>query len=272
MGAAGAAVAGGALLLAPVDLPGGTPLQSEPEVCLRTGLKFFGDAKAACMSKAALRKWRVAPVLDNRGRAVSLQLAHPTDYARPLEAVSNCQTYRTLTKEGWYAASTREMRREAFFERACGALDYLLKARPMKMSYFAEGALSAGDAEAVAAGKPFGFVGGPPSPSPSEGDVQAETNDAPKGDAQDLTVAEESGSAVRLAGKAAAGVWRLSRGEQSAQIQEIAHADFNDDGFGDVLVYVTLGVSGASARTGLVGLVEKTAADAPARFSQGARP
>ncbi|MEL7485645.1 MAG: hypothetical protein AAGJ87_00350 [Pseudomonadota bacterium] len=240
-GAAGAAVVTGLTMRHADEDPGALTLIADPEteICLRTDLKFFAGAKRGCVDKAEIGRWRTAPVLDDRGAPVELNMSHPTDFQRDFEAVKSCGQYRRREGDGWYAGSTREMRREAFFERACGVISFLLDARAPSETFFQDGALTIADVRSLGEGPPFRI--------------------APSADAVD---------AVMDAAAAEDGVWGLSSGEQYARIQEIAHADFNGDGAGDILTFVTVGVEGATASAGTVGFLEKTSADAPVRFKQ----
>ena len=131
------------------------------------------------------------------------------------------------------------MRREAWFERACGVLSMLERARTPDATHFAGDRLTAADMTSLAKETPFRL-----------GDDDA---------AATATPSTVSGGAD--------GVWTLSAGGQSAVVQEIAHADFNADGLGDVLVFVSLSVEGGTATAAEVGVVEKKAADGPCAYS-----
>ena len=239
-GAAGAAVVTG-LTLRHTEEDQAIALIADPhtEVCLRTELQFFASAKKGCLNKAEIGGWRTAPVLDNAGAAVQLNMAHPTDLQRDFAIVKTCAEFRAKEASGWYAGSTREMRREAFFSRACGVLSYLLDAKTPQRSFFKDGALTLEDVRSLGEGPPFGIAS-----------------------------AEDATDATMDAAPAEDGVWRLSAGPQVARVQEIAHADFNNDGVGDVLAFVAIGVNDASAAAGAVGYLEKTDPDSPVRFRQ----
>jgi len=211
----------------------------QAEICLRTSLKFFENAKQGCVKKSELQKWIKAPVLDNVGAPVTLNMSHPTDYSRELSVVKTCEDYRLMTKVGWYAGSTREMRREAYFERACGALTYLALAKEPDISYFTNGSSTRSDLASLADGPPF--------------KIAPRLSEAP----EEIDISQLSD-----------GVWRISTLGQNAQLQEIAHADFNGDGIGDILTFVSIGVEDATATAGMVGYLEKKSARAAVEFSQ----
>lgn len=217
------------------------------EICLRTDAPFFEGTKAGCFGKDALAKWGEAHVLDNRGRAVTLSLAHPTDFTRAFETVRDCKTYRRLTKEGWYAASTREMRREAYFDRACGALVFLQAAAKADEGFFEEDALTLGDIKSLAEGPPFRFT--------QEPFETASLEPVQKGGAPQIAAPQK-------------GIWNITAKSQQARLQELAYADFNADGVGDILVFVQISAVDATASVGQVGYLEKKSADSPVRFSR----
>ncbi len=212
----------------------------DAEVCLKTPLKFFEGAASGCMDKQRIGRWAASPVLDNRGAPVSLRMSHPEDYLREPEIVRTCAEYEERLDRAWYAGSTREMRREAFFQRACGFLRYIAKAAPAETTYFANGQTSHADLVSLSEGPPFQFA-------PEEQvDRTSDLEIAPLAD----------------------GVWRMASSFQKVRLQELAHADFNDDGVGDILAHVAIGVEDATASVGMVGYLEKTAPGGPVRFRQ----
>ena len=247
-GAAGAALVTGVVIQSPNFTGSDVPAielweASDPdtEVCLRSNLQFFENARRGCSKKGDIAGWSGAPVLDNRGAAVLLSLSHPTDFTRDDQIIRTCAGFTRFNEAGWYAASTSEMRREAYFQRACGALTYLLAAQKPENSYFERGKASAEDIQSFSKGPPFRIA--PRAALPAESDP--------------ATVSEGED-----------GIWKVAAGDQQAQVQEIAHADFNDDGLGDILAYVALGVRGASARAGQIGLLEKKSETGAVRFRE----
>ncbi len=242
----GAAGAGGAALLSAIGLAPDNPKAEEAsaapdaEVCLKTPLAFFEGADAGCMGKRRIGEWAGAQVLDNRGAPVELRMSHPEDYLREPEIVRTCKEYNERVDEAWYAGSTREMRREAYFQRACEFLSYIGKAGPAETTHFANGAPTYADLVSLSDGPPFQF-------GPQE---EAERT-------SDLDISE-----------LVDGVWVMASSFQKARLQELAHADFNGDGVGDILAHVAIAVEDATASVGMVGYLEKTAPDGPVRFRQ----
>lgn len=210
---------------------------SNEKICLRADIGIAEAKAGACYSRRDFAGMASSQVRDADGAAVKVSLAHPDDYERDASIATTCAEYRGLTEAGWYALATSEMKREAYFQRACGVLSMLERARKPDLSYFAEGQMHDADAKSLGAASPFGFGGEENAPT-------TPASVAPEG----------------------AGVWRLTGGDQNAVMQEIAHADFNADGLGDVLVFVTLTVEGGSATASEVGLVVKRGADGPCAY------
>ena len=233
-------IAGGAALALVLAAAAGVVLQralapgEEAFLCLRTDIGAPDGAR--CYSPQEIQALAESPVLDDRGASVNLRLSPPGDEARGLEAVRTCEEYEARLGEGWRARSSREMRREAFFTRDCGVRALLMKARPAKTSYFASGECSEADIRLLIAGAPF-------------------------------RIGKEAGEdAPANVVRAGAGEWRINSGGQTMLVQEIAHADFNADRRGDMLVYIQIAAEGATAQTGMVGFLDKDAADGPVVF------
>lgn len=217
----------------------------ESEICLRNDVAFFDGAKKGCVTKSDLKAWFSAPVLDDNGAPVTVKLSHPTDINRDLSVVKTCAEYVSLKKQNWYSGTTRAMRREAFFERACGMLTYLAGAEAPVISHFENGLASRSDVASLSAGPPFKFVG----------NVEADALEPLSQHQINIQALSD-------------GVWRVSAGGQSARVQEIAHADFNGDGVGDILSFISIGVDEATATVGVVGLMEKPSMADPVRFQK----
>lgn len=238
----GAAAAGAAIVAAVTLQPSDKDTAAQEskdafEVCLKADIAFVEGATKKCYAPAEAAGLAGNPVLDNQGAPVVINLSPPADLSRGLEAVGNCAQYRALTREGWYALSTAEMRRDAYFQRACGVLDFLEAARAPDVSYFKDGALADADMRSL-----------------------AETSRFRIGTAGDAPATTATASAL------SDGLWLIDSDDQSARLQEIAHADFNTDGRGDMLVFVTISVKDATATASLVGLLDKPSIDGPVRF------
>lgn len=232
--------AGGAALALVLSAAAGVVLRralapvEEAFLCLGTDVGAPDGAR--CYSPQEIAAFAESPVFDDGGEAVNLRLSLPGDEAHGLEAVRTCEEYEARLREGWRALSSREMRREAFFTRACGVRALLMKAQPAQTSYFASGECSEADIRSLVAGAPF-------------------------------RIGKEAGEdAPADVVRAGAGEWRISAGGQTMLLQEIAHADFNADQRGDMLVYIQIAAEGATAQTGTVGFLDKEAADGPVVF------
>jgi hypothetical protein len=194
-----------------------------------SGLAFVEGQKDGCFSSADFEAMRDRAVVGADGAPITMELSSPSDAAAPPALVSTCVEYDMRARAGWYPLSNAEMRREEYFRRACPALKLLAGAQPAKLSHFDRKSLSEADAASLCADPNFGFA------------LAAKVE--PEG----------------------AGAWRMTDGAREAHLREIAHADFDGDGFGDVMVFVSLRTETGAGRA-LTGLAMKAAADAPATF------
>jgi hypothetical protein len=140
-----------------------------------------------------------------------------------------------MSFDGWYAATSREMRREAYFVRACGALAALDKAQEAKQSYFTGGSPTTEEVAAMASAMRFG-----------EASAAAE----------DIHVDQAAGH-----------IWRISADAIAVQIHEIANADFDNDGVEEILAFSSGAPAGGTASFYDVGLIEKDSAEAALVFT-----
>jgi hypothetical protein len=203
-------------------------------VCIKTNVRLVEGMSAACYTRAQYEAMRDRAVISADGSPVRVVLAHPTDASA--ETASTCAEYDSLIAESYYALSGADMRREQYFKRACGALSLLSTAAPARRSHFADGKAAQDDVRSMASAEALGF-----------------------GEAEPSTTVEVS--------EVSAGVWRILIGQGESMVYEIAHADFNGDGAGEILAYLTVGAAGGTARTGTIGLMEKSSAGGPCGFS-----
>ncbi|MEO0398896.1 MAG: hypothetical protein AAF224_05670 [Pseudomonadota bacterium] len=245
--AAAAAAVGGAQLMTDGHGAGETPLklvEDRSEVCLIGDMALVKGARGGCYARATLSALQEAAVLGPSGEEVVLTLAHPTDDLAPVAVVRTCAAFRDYREKGWYAFSSREMRREAAFVKSCGALGMLVDSKTPNASLFEGGRLSAADVSAIVGQRPVGITDGVAAPA---------TQAAP-------TEKIAAADALAVRGAPANGAWRVTNGGQKAALQEIAHADFTGDGFGDILLFVAVGVDKATAAAAFLTIVEKTPA------------
>lgn len=203
-------------------------------VCLRAPLPFVADATPECLTSADLKALAEAPLADPNGGPARVTLAHPTDLAAAPQSVESCAQYRPLADAGWGGLSSRDMRREQVFQRACGAIDMLARAEFPTKSFFAGDALSAEDLKSLA---------------PSA--IARIAPDGDRLDGESLSI-EADGD----------GRWIIRVPNEETSIEEIAHADFNGDGLGDVLFAAGQRASGGTLSTAFVGYFTKTGANA----------
>ena len=201
------------------------------EVCLKNDIPFFEGVGAGCYSRAELEALRTAPLVNGRDDAVSVAMTHPTDFSAAPQECAVCADFRQMQAKGWYALSSRDMRREAFFVRACGVLDMLLEARKAEKSYFTDGSPRAEDMAALPGDRLLRLAG----------------------DAAASTTVEETSRYN----------WRFSVSDQTTLLQEIANADFDGDGVEEILVFLHAGPQTGTARVSSIALLEKDSADAP---------
>ena len=210
---------------------------SSDEICLLVDAPMIEGAAKGCYSPSGTAEMADAAVLDDDAEPVRLSLAHPTDDARALAVAENCRRYRELTSEGWYALSGREMRREAYFERACGMLSLIERARSADVTYFKNNGMSEEDARSLA--QNGGFAIGPRS---------------------------EGNSSTPVVEQAGEHRWSIDTGGSVAVLQELAHADFNGDSRGDILTFVTIRAKEGTAHASRLGVLDKAGANGPVRF------
>ncbi len=204
------------------------------EVCLKSDLSFFADIPAECYSHEQVRNMANAPLVDRQGARVSVSMTHPTDMSADPVEVGTCRDYRKASSDGWYALTSREMRREAYFIRACGTLAMLSEAQQAEHAYFDNGSPRSEEVAALASTMTFG-------------------ERAPSG-------------AVR-ADRSEDYVWRVSGGDFSVAIHEIANADFDNDGVEEILAFTAGAPEGGTAAFYETGLLEKDAANAALAFT-----
>lgn len=241
-GAVGASLVAGTQMIgpkrhAPPEVAAVAVVSSADDLCFIGDVRLVEGATQPCVSRADLALWDGRPVLSPDGEATALSLAHPEDALAPVAIVRTCGEFRRLTAEGWYALSSRDMRRQAVFERACGTIAMLRESAPPRSTQFADTGCTQDDMLAVARSTPLLF---------------SETRAAAPAD-----VAVE---------KAAAGDWRLRGAGEEARILEIAHADFDGDGEGEILAFASLAAPGGTAALGVLGLIRRADPGAPATF------
>lgn len=210
--------------------------ESGYELCLKNDIPFFVGVKAGCYSSSELSRFLDAQVLDRQENAVSMEMANPRDMTAPTADCKTCRTYKEMRWEGWYALSSRDQRREAFFIRACGTLDLLLNAQPAEFSYFDRGSPRESEIEALQEASPFAIV-------------ETAAADSP-------VAANGQGLMVERVGEYE---WRMTAQGQTVLIQELANADFDHDDIEEILAFSIVTASDGTAAVPVIGLMEKDA-------------
>ncbi len=239
IGALSAAVATGVVVRGQHDAPAPSSIaeiQSAGPVCIASNVRLVEGMTRSCMTSAQFETLRDRAVLGGDGSAVEVNLSGPdVADADAAAAIRTCAEYDLRIGQGWYALSNSDMRREEYFKRACGALQWLVKAKPAAESYFVDGRAAASDVQSMASSDAFGF------------------GESVSAAASEVTEVDD-------------GVWKIINPASETMVYEIAHGDFTGGGLGEILAYVSTGVSGGAARAGSIGLIEKSAADGPCAF------
>ncbi len=230
-GAAGVAILGGPYLDGKRTSP--APASARSDICLKNDLPMFEGVRAKCYSRDDLRALSEAPLVDRQGAQVSMSMTHPTDASVTPADCKTCSDYRKMSFEGRYAATSRDMRREGYFIRACGVLDALSNAQPAQTSFFENGSPTSEEVTALAASMKFGETG--------PANIQVE--------------------------KGAGQVWRITAGSFNVQFHEIANADFDNDGVEEILAFSASAPEAGTASFYDIGLMEIDSASAPLVFT-----
>lgn len=232
--AAAAGVAGLAVFTQPSRDGGESGGVFSEEICIKGDIGLAG-VPAGCYSHGEIAAMADAPLADGQGGEARVTLSPPADAAaEPLEAAT-CRDYREARRNGWYALTARDMRREGFFIRACGALAMLDKAQKAERAYFVNGSPEPGDIAGVAATLRFGEAAADP--------------------------------ALLRVEKGQDHVWRIAGDAVSVTIHELANADFDDDGVEEILVFAAGAPQGGTASFYEAGLLEKDAPGAAVIFT-----
>lgn len=238
LGAAGlAAVVGLAVLNRDGEAPDAAIDGADVQICLKSDMTFFEGADARCYARSELLELRDRPVIDQDGQKVVVAMSDSDDAAAAPAQYSTCRDYDAARRADRYARTTREMRREAYFIRACGALELLLRARPAETSHFADGSPSAAEMTALSED---GLLRLGPDPAPVPADI------------------EKTGPAE----------WRIDYADQRVMLQEIANADFDGDGVEEILAFLLAAPQNGTASVSAVALIEKDSADGPATLTR----
>jgi len=201
-------------------------------ICLKSDIALWKDVEQECLSPSQVNALWDKPVMM-RGEPVAVELVHPSDYSvEPVEC-QTCRQYAERQWDGWFAMTSRDMRREAAFIYACGTLSLLEQAAPASESFFEDGSPSTDDMEALA---------------PS---LLLRLTDSTASEALEIDVARISYAE-----------WRLTAKDYAGSIKEIANADFTGDRVEDVLIFLYGAPVDGTATLSSIAILEKPSAAA----------
>lgn len=202
-------------------------------VCLKRDLPFIAGDQSGCHKRSDFAEWRKTALVDPSRGALSMTMSSPRDATMPAKDVTTCREFSERRYDGWYAMTSRDMRREAFFVRACGVIELLSNAREAKVSYFTDDTMSTGDVASISAAQIL-RLGSDPATDPADPEI------------------EQTGDSA----------WRLSIGGQTSYFTEIAGLDFDGDETLEILAFFSAGPDEATARISELVLIERDAANA----------
>ena len=238
LGAAGAAIIGGVQLMSQPSPQQALQIDESRQVCLLSDIELVEGMTKGCYSLGEIRNMMERPVVAQGDRLAAVGLSHPTNEMAPIEIVNTCAKYDELKSAGWYPLSGREMRRESYFTRACGALRMLMMSSEPRETFFDKDGCTEEDMRSLA------------------GMTLPAVRESAEATPSDLAI-----------NRTEPGKWRLSTTAEDAVMQEIAIADFNEDGLGDVLVFMAAGASGGTAYVDQLGFLEKKAPNGEVTFT-----
>ncbi|MEM8773073.1 MAG: hypothetical protein AAGD92_15610 [Pseudomonadota bacterium] len=198
------------------------------EICLDADIAFFPGDQSGCFSKSEIAAWRSRELSDPGRGKLKLAMTHPTDGSMAPKELSTCRDFIEMRYDGWYAMTSRDMRREAFFVRACGVIELLMQAKPAEIDHFAANSLTENEIATIGAEKLL-RLGDDPAVSPGDPEIE------------------------RLSTTS----WRVAAGGQTLLIEEIAALDFDADTKAEILAFFAAGPDQASASVTEIVLLER---------------
>ncbi len=230
---------------------------SEQHFCMINDAPFFNELKKGqCYSGAILPQLYKRDIIDNQGNSVIVTMSSPPASSEASDNCRTCNDYLRMTRLGWFALTNRDQRREEFFYRACGMLEYLEKGEKAEQSFFSSSTLNEIDAGAINRASL-------PQLSVSESGATANGNE----NVDQEVGSSRQGETLRQSGD---GSWKLSMrtalGTQHLTIQPLSRADFNGDSVEDILVFIHAGLEQGTAINGTLGLLTKTSSDGAVQF------
>ncbi len=238
VGAAGLVVSSEDYLgIGPVGDKGG-----DRQICLLTDAPFFSGLEEGCYAREKLASYYELDLVNARGAKVVVNMSSPPEAPEASDDCRTCADYVRMKRLGWFALSSRDQRREEFFSRACGMLDYLVKGSEPEQSFFTNGVLSANDVGSISSRSLLQFVG------------------VEKDDSLEASDLEGIFSSQRINPDQVddQGNWIISLADQQITLQPLIHQDFNEDGLGDILVFMHDQITDGTGSNGILGYLTKT--------------
>lgn len=113
---------------------GGAAAGEPFQVCLSQDMDLVGIAAGSCWQIHELGSLMDKPISKSAG--VQLELTSPQSMTERAAIVS-CRDYVQRVEAGWYAMTSRDMAVEASFKSACGVISAVAAARQARISYLA---------------------------------------------------------------------------------------------------------------------------------------
>ena len=107
------------------------------EVCVSSQITMINVPAGSCLGMQELSSMMEAPVLAKNGRPVRLKMTQPNSITTMM-TIKSCTDYIQKVKQGWYSLSQRDMDRESLFSARCGLLTSLARARTPRHSHIDE--------------------------------------------------------------------------------------------------------------------------------------
>ncbi len=189
---------------------------------IRFCMPRLGPLSERCMTRAEVLS-RADQPSDGVGpggpkRLARVKMVHPTDFAEPERQVATCTVFANLKSKGWSPLTSADRVDETRFLRYCGLMSVARLAKVARTSIFTPEGLTADELAKVPGGD-----------WPIFGERLGE--DAP------IVAADPDYPAV----------WKVDTPTLVMRLWDVAHADFDEDGEGERLVFIAARARGGSA-------------------------
>ena len=208
----------------------------EFRLCLAAAVDMPGMTAGSCWSETDLAD------LTTRETGLGLELTHPQDL-KEKSRVSTCRDYLARTRLGWYALTTRDMAAEGRLKEACAVLAVLTEAREPRYHLIGK---SGGLGDLTRLGEEI---------LPQLGEAGGRYTTASGRPPRTLAALVEGGECT--VGRASDSELRLTYNGLDVVYRKLALADFDGDGYEDMLVGVAARASGGTQQmSDIIGLTQ----------------